>query len=71
VLILGLIVMLSLRLRKDEIFTMFTIGSSRAKMIEILSFELVIIVGLAATLALILYYFTGYFVEDFINFYIL
>jgi putative ABC transport system permease protein len=70
-LILGLIVMLSLRLRKDEIYTMFTIGSSRAKMIEILGFELVIIIAISATVAFILYYFTGYFVEDFINYYIL
>jgi putative ABC transport system permease protein len=70
-LILGLIIMLSLRLRKDEIYTMFTIGSSRAKMFEILGFELSIIVALSATVAFILYYFTGYFVEDFINYYIL
>jgi len=70
-LILGLIMMLSLRLRKDEIYTMFTIGSSRAKMVEILGFELVIILAVSATVAMILYYFTGYFVEDFINYYIL
>ena len=38
-LILGLIMALSLRLRRDEIYTMFTIGSSRAKVFEILSFE--------------------------------
>jgi putative ABC transport system permease protein len=71
ILILGLIVMLSLRLRKEEIYTMFTIGSSRAKMIEIIGFELAIIIAISATVALVLYYFTGFFVEDFINYYIL
>jgi putative ABC transport system permease protein len=71
VLILGLIVILSLRLRKDEIYTMFTIGSSREKIVEILSFELLLIILLSIALALILYYFTGYFVEDFINRYII
>jgi len=70
-LILGLIVTLTLRLRKDEIYTMFTIGSSRAKVIEILGFELLILVVSSVSLALILYYFTGYFIEDFINYYII
>ncbi|MEE9118523.1 MAG: ABC transporter permease, partial [Calditrichia bacterium] len=66
-LILGLIVALSLRLRRDEIYTMFTIGSSRAKVFEILSFEMIIMIALSATLALIMYYFTGYFVDDFMR----
>lgn len=70
-LILGLIVALSLRLRRDEIYTMFTIGSSRAKVFEILSFEMIIMIALSATLALIMYYFTGYFVDDFMRTYIL
>ena len=70
-LILGLIVTLTLRLRKDEIYTMFTIGSSRAKVIEILGFELLILVVSSVSLALILYYFTGYFIEDFINYFII
>jgi putative ABC transport system permease protein len=70
-LILGLIVALSLRLRRDEIYTMFTIGSSRAKVFEILSFEMIIMIALSATLALIMYYFTGYFVDDFMQAYIL
>jgi putative ABC transport system permease protein len=71
ILILGLIVTLSIRLRKDEIFTMFTIGSSRAKVIEIISFELLIIIICSAAVALVLYYLTGFFIEEFINYYII
>ena len=71
ILILGLIVTLSIRLRKDEIFTMFTIGSSRAKVTEIISFELLIIIICSAALALALYYLTGFFIEEFINYYII
>jgi hypothetical protein len=70
-LILGLIVTLCLRLQRDEIYTMFTIGSSRAKMIEILMFELIILITLSTVLTLIMYYFTGYFVDDFMHAYIL
>ncbi|MGB5874265.1 MAG: hypothetical protein WBH56_11130, partial [Bacteroidota bacterium] len=70
-LILALIVTLSLRLRKGEIFTMFTIGSSRGKMAEILGFELAIIVGCSVLFAFMLYYLTGFFVEEFITYYIL
>lgn len=70
-LILGLIVTLSLRLRKEEIYTMFTIGSSRTKITEILSFEIFLLITLSGLVALILYYFTGYFVEDFMRAYIL
>lgn len=66
-LILGLIMILSLRLRKEELFTMFTIGSSRYKTIEILGLELVITLVLSLTVAWVLYSFTGYFVEDFIR----
>ncbi|TDJ55478.1 MAG: ABC transporter permease [Ignavibacteria bacterium] len=71
ILILGLIVTLSIRLRKDEIFTMFTIGSSRAKVTEIISFELLIIIICSAAVALVLYYLTGFFIEEFINYYII
>jgi putative ABC transport system permease protein len=70
-LILGLIVTLSLRLRKDEIHTMFTIGSSRAKIFEILGLELMILVVSSILFALILYSVTGYFVNDFINYFII
>ena len=71
ILILGLIVTLSIRLRKDEIFTMFTIGSSRAKVTEIIAFELLIIIICSAAVALVLYYLTGFFIEEFINYYII
>ena len=71
ILILGLIVTLSIRLRKDEIFTMFTIGSSRAKVTEIISFELLIIIMCSTAVALALYYLTGFFIEEFINYYII
>lgn len=70
-LILGLIVTLSLRLRKDEIFTMFTIGSSRWKVAELLLLELLIIIFLSGLMAFILYFFTGFFVEDFIHYFII
>jgi putative ABC transport system permease protein len=70
-LILGLIVTLSLRLRKDEIHTMFTIGSSKAKVFEILGLELMILVISSILFALILYSVTGYFVNDFINYFII
>ena len=65
--ILGLIVMLTLRLRKDEMYTMFTIGSSRNKILEIIGFELLITAFLSLVLAVILYSLTGYFVDDFIQ----
>lgn len=70
-LILGLIVVLSLRLRKDEIYTMFTIGSSRAKIVEIVGFELLTIVTMSVAVASSLYYFTGFFVGEFIARFIL
>jgi len=65
--ILGLIVMLTLRLRKEELYTMFTLGSSRSKTIEIIGFELLITAILSLAVALILYSLTGFFVEDFIR----
>ncbi len=66
-LILALIVTLSVRLRKDEIYTMFTIGSSRLKVLEIISFELIILIGSSAIFAAFLYVLTGLFVEEFIR----
>ena len=66
-LILALIVTLSIRLRKNEIYTMFTIGSSRLKVVEIISFELIILIGSSSTFAGLLYVITGFFVEDFIR----
>ena len=66
-LILGLIVTLSIRLRKNEIYTMFTIGSSRLKVVEIITFELIILIGSSSIFAGLLYVITGFFVEDFIR----
>lgn len=65
-LILALIVTLSVRLRKNEIHTMFTIGSSRGKVFEIITFELLILVGGSLVLAGGLYVLTGQFVDEFI-----
>lgn len=65
-LILALIVTLSVRLRKDEIYTMFTIGSSRGKVFEIITFELLILMGGSLVLAGGLYVLTGLFVDAFI-----
>ena len=70
-LILGLIITLSIRLRKSEIYTMFTIGSSRGKIAEIIGFELIIITGTSILLAGFLYSFTGFFVDDFIRYFII
>jgi putative ABC transport system permease protein len=70
-LILVLIVTLSLRLRKDEIHTMFTMGSSRYKTFEILGLELLILIMLSGVMATILYFITGLFVDDFIRYFIL
>jgi len=66
-LILAMIVALSVRLRKNEIYTMFTIGSSKWKVVEIVVCELLILAGSSAIFALTLYGFTGIFVDDFIN----
>ena len=67
ILILGLIIALSVRLRKSEIYTMFTIGSSRGKIVEIISFELLMITGSSVIFASFLYSVTGLFVDDFIR----
>ena len=69
--ILGLIIMLTLRLRKKELHTMFTIGSSKTKTFEIVSAELLIILVVSLILALFLYGITGYFVDGFIQKFIL
>jgi len=69
--ILGLIILLTLRLRKKELYTMFTIGSSKTKTLEILGAELLVILLGSLTLATVLYGLTGYFVEGFIQKFIL
>lgn len=69
--ILGLIIILSLRLRKDELYTMFTIGSSKSKVTEIVLLELFLIIGSSIMVALIFNFVTGLFVNEFINYFIL
>ena len=69
--ILGLTVTLSLRLRKDELYTMFTIGSSRNKILQIVGFELLILLGMSLVVSVILYSLTGLFVENFIRLFII
>ena len=66
-LILALIVALSIRLRKSEIYTMYTIGSSQKKIFEIITFELIILIMCSSTFAVLLYSVTGFFVDDFIQ----
>jgi putative ABC transport system permease protein len=66
-LILTLIMALTIRLRKNEIYTMFTIGSSKRKVLEIISFELILLVGGSIVFAGFLYSITGLFVQEFIN----
>ncbi len=70
-LILILIVTLTLRLRKHEIYTMYTIGSSRLKIVEILSFEMIMLICVSLVFAGVLYSLTGIFVDRFINQFIL
>jgi putative ABC transport system permease protein len=65
--IICLIVILTLRLRKDELFTMFTIGSSKFKTMEIIGFELLMMIVFSGIIALFLYSVTGFFIEDFIQ----
>lgn len=66
-LIFTLIMALTVRLRKNEIYTMFTIGSGKLKVMEIISFELILLAGGSIVFAGILYSITGFFVKDFIN----
>jgi len=70
-LILGLIGTLSVRIRKDEMHTLFTMGSSRSKIAEVLGFELGMIVTVSVVAVGVLYILTGFFVEAFIQQYIL
>ena len=66
-LILGLVIALTLRLRKDEIYTLDTIGSGKWKVAQIISMELVLLISLSTAIASVLYYFTGFYINEFIN----
>jgi putative ABC transport system permease protein len=65
--IIGLIVILTLRLRKDELYTMFTIGSNKYKTMEIIGFELLIMVTLSVFISLTFYGITGFYIQEFIQ----
>ena len=70
-LLLGLVLMLSLRLRSREIQTMFRLGSSRFKIAELLGFEIGIILVFSIILSGILVSLTSRYVNEFIKFFIL
>ncbi len=69
--ILSLIFMLSICLRKDEIYTMFTIGSGKGKVAEIILLEMVLLLAGSVVFSGLLYAMTGMFVEKFINTFII
>jgi putative ABC transport system permease protein len=66
-LIFILIMTLTIRLRKDEINTLEIIGSSRFKVAEILSMEVAIMIIASLAFASILYLVSGYYVNTFIE----
>jgi putative ABC transport system permease protein len=66
-LIFILLMTLTIRLRKDEIKTLEIIGSSRFKVLEILSMEVVIIFITSLILALLLYLVSDIYVNTFIE----
>jgi putative ABC transport system permease protein len=70
-LIFGLVIALSLRLRKDELYTMFTIGSGKSKIAQIVGMELILLVFSSALISGLLYYLTGFFINEFINAFII
>ena len=69
-LLLGLVVMLSLRLRSREIQTMYRIGSSKFKIAELLGFEIGIIFIISLVFSTILITATIRYVTEFIRFFI-
>jgi len=70
ILLLVLVIMLSLRLREKEISTMYKIGSSRFKIAELISFELLIVLIISLCLAGILSAVTTKYVNEFIRLFI-
>jgi putative ABC transport system permease protein len=70
-LIFGLVIVLSLRLRKDELYTMFTIGSGKRKIAQIIGMELLLLVVTSALISGIMYYITGFFIDEFMNAFII
>jgi len=70
ILLLVLVIMLSLRLREKEIATMYKIGSSRFKIAELISFELLIVLIISLCLAGLLTTVTTKYVNEFIRLFI-
>jgi putative ABC transport system permease protein len=70
ILLLGLVVMLSIRLRSKEIQTMYRIGSSRFKIAELLVFEIGIIFIISLVCSTILITVTSRYVTEFIRIFI-
>ena len=70
ILLLGLVVMLSLRLRSREIQTMSRIGSSKFKIAELLGFEIGIIFIISLVFSTILITATIRYVTEFIRIFI-
>lgn len=66
-LIFILIMTLTIRLRKDEINTLEIIGSSRFKVVGILGMEVAIMLIVSLVFAYILYLVSGYYVNTFIE----
>lgn len=70
ILLLGLVVLLSLRLRSREIQTMYRIGSSKFKIAELLGFEIGIIFIISLVFSTILITATIRYVTEFIRIFI-
>jgi putative ABC transport system permease protein len=67
IMLFSLVITLSLRLRNKEIQTMFKLGSSRFKIFEIISFELIILILFSVTISSGLIYFALINVDNFIK----
>ena len=65
--LLALVIALSLRLRSKEMQTMFKLGSSRFKILEIISFELIMLFTVSVFLSAGLIYFAYINVDNFIK----
>ena len=66
-LLFALVIILSLRLRSKEIQTMFKLGSSRFKIFEVISFELIILILISIVLSSGLVYLATINVNNFIK----
>jgi len=68
ILLFSLVIILSLRLRNREIQTMFKLGSSKLKIVEVVSFELIMLIIFSAVLSSGLVYIASLNVSNFIKF---